>query len=131
MNWYLKVIKENFANFEGRARRTEYWMFALFNCLIVFGFAILAGVFAAMEIASLAFVFMGCYIVYVLLALIPSLAVTVRRLHDTGKSGWMLLIAFVPLIGTIWLLVLYATEGEQGDNQYGPDPKSLPDPTYL
>ncbi|TYP76158.1 DUF805 domain-containing protein [Aquimarina intermedia] len=128
MNWYLKVIKENFANFEGRARRTEYWMFCLFNCLIVFGLAILAGVFAAMDIQALSLLFMGCYMVYALLALIPSLAVTVRRLHDTGKSGWMLLIGLIPFIGSIWLLVLYATEGDQGDNQYGPDPKSLPDP---
>ncbi|WP_378185837.1 DUF805 domain-containing protein [Aquimarina sp. W85] len=128
MNWYLKVIKENFANFEGRARRKEYWMFTLFSGLIVLGLAILAGIFVAMEISSLAFVFMGCYMVYILIVLVPSLAVTVRRLHDTGKSGWMLLIALVPLIGSIWLFVLYVTEGDQGDNQYGPDPKSLPDP---
>jgi len=66
---------------------------------------------------------MTLYILYVLAVVIPSLAVAVRRLHDTGKSGWFYLVALIPLIGGIWLIVLFATEGDVGPNAYGPDPK--------
>ncbi|MBQ4818929.1 DUF805 domain-containing protein [Aquimarina sp. MMG016] len=123
MNWYLKVLKENYANFEGRARRKEYWMFTLFNVLIILGLYVLAMVFLFMEINALASVFGILYVIYALGVLVPGLAVAVRRLHDTGKSGWMILVGLIPLIGGIWLLVLYVTEGDKGDNEYGPDPK--------
>ncbi len=121
MKWYLKVVKENYANFQGRARRQEYWMFLLFNIIFLIVAMVLDNVF------GLAFEGIGygpLYVVYSLAVLVPGLAVAVRRLHDIGKSGWMILVGLIPLIGFIWLLVLYVTEGEKGDNQYGPDPKA-------
>jgi len=128
MNWYLKVLKENYANFDGRARRKEYWMYTLFNLLIFIGLAIVAVIFLSMELNGLGAVIYGLALVYSLATLIPGLAVAVRRLHDTGKSGWMILIGIIPLIGGIWLLILYCTEGDSGDNQYGSDPKLEPEP---
>ncbi len=116
MEWYLKVLK-NYATFTGRARRKEYWMFVLFN--------IIAGIvlFILDFIIGTYFVLYGLYGLGII---IPSLAVTVRRLHDTGKSGWWILICLVPIIGGIWLLVLLIIEGTAGDNPYGPSPKAAP-----
>ena len=120
MEWYLKVVRDNYANFTGRARRQEYWMFVLFNMLFVIAIALVSGALIAMtEISA----FAGLYLIYILGIIIPSLAVAVRRLHDVGKSGWFYLIALIPLIGGIWLIVLFATEGDKGQNAYGPDPK--------
>lgn len=121
MKWYLKVVRDNYANFDGRARRQEYWMFVLFNLIFVFAIAMLSGVLAALFNAP---GFMGLYVIYLLGVFIPSLAVAVRRLHDTGKSGWFYLVGLIPLIGGIWLFVLFVTEGDKGPNEYGPDPKS-------
>lgn len=119
MEWYLKVIR-HYADFNGRARRKEYWMFILFNVI----FAIVAMILD--NVLGIAFEQIGygpLYILYAIFALLPGLAVAVRRLHDIGKSGWMFFIAFIPIIGSIWLLILLCTEGESGSNQYGPDPK--------
>lgn len=119
MNWYLKVLRQ-YADFNGRARRQEYWMFVLFN--VIFG--IVAMVLD--NILGLANPMVGygpLYGIYSLAVLIPGLAVAARRLHDVGKSGWMLLISLIPLIGGIWLLVLLASDSHPGDNQYGPNPK--------
>jgi uncharacterized membrane protein YhaH (DUF805 family) len=128
MNWYVAVMKK-YADFSGRARRKEYWMFVLFNLIFLVVAAILDNLFGtAFKIesgyGSQALPYGWLYLIYALAVIIPGLAVCVRRLHDVGKSGWMLLIAFIPLIGAIWLLVLYCTAGNQGDNQYGPDPKA-------
>ncbi len=114
MNWYVKVLKQ-YADFNGRARRQEYWMFVLFNII----FSIVAGAIDA-AIGS------GGAIggLYGLAVLIPGLAVSVRRLHDIGKSGWMLLVVLIPVIGAIWLIILFATEGAHGSNEYGADPKN-------
>lgn len=114
MSWYLAVLK-NYAGFSGRARRKEYWMFTLFNVIVA---AVLAGVGAAIESGI-------PYVVYLLATLIPSLAVVVRRLHDTGRSGWWMLISFVPLVGTIILLVFLASAGKAEDNQFGANPKAV------
>jgi uncharacterized membrane protein YhaH (DUF805 family) len=116
VSWYLAVL-QNYAGFSGRARRTEYWMFALFNIIIsivlnLIGMAVKGGSILAA--------------IYSLAVLIPALAVGVRRLHDTGRSGWWLLIALIPLIGAIVLIVFMATEGDHGDNAYGPNPKLSP-----
>ncbi|MBT3588006.1 MAG: DUF805 domain-containing protein [Flavobacteriaceae bacterium] len=121
MNWYLKVLKE-YANFNGRARRKEYWMFTLFN--IIFGgiAMILDSVFG---IAIEGVGYGPLYGVYVLVLFIPGLAVAVRRLHDIGKSGWMILIALIPVIGAIWILVLMLTDSKLGKNQYGENPKEV------
>ncbi len=115
MEWYIKVMK-NYANFNGRARRKEYWMFVLFN--IIFGIALLV----IDTIIGTGAVF---YAIYLIGVIVPSIAVSVRRLHDIGKSGAWFFISFVPLIGGIWFLVLMVTEGNLGQNQYGPSPKAV------
>ncbi|WP_203257838.1 DUF805 domain-containing protein [Hyunsoonleella ulvae] len=122
MNWYLKVVRDNYANFQGRARRQEYWMFTLINILIIFGVALLSGLFVGND--DTAFIPMILIGVYFLAILIPSIAVTVRRLHDTGKSGWYYLLSFIPYVGGIIMLVFTVQNGDVGTNKYGPDPKN-------
>ncbi len=119
MNWYLKVLKQ-YADFSGRARRKEYWMFVLFNMIFAIVAMILDNV---LGIAMEGIGYGPLYGLYALAMLIPGLAVAVRRLHDVGKSGWMILIALIPLIGSIWLLVLMVTDSNAGENQYGQNPK--------
>lgn len=128
MKWYLKVLNQ-YADFEGRARRKEYWLFALLN--IVFGFV--TGVIDLMLGTDMAWYGLGVVnTVYAMAVFVPALAVTVRRLHDTNRSGWMLLIAFIPFIGPLWLLILMAIEGNPVANQYGPNPKDFTTPdNYL
>jgi uncharacterized membrane protein YhaH (DUF805 family) len=116
VNWYLAVLK-NYAGFSGRARRTEYWMFFLINLIIVI---VLDLIGMAIKVSTL----LGG--IYGLAVLIPGLAVGIRRLHDTGRSGWWLLISLIPLVGTIILIVFLATEGQPGENQHGPNPKQAP-----
>jgi uncharacterized membrane protein YhaH (DUF805 family) len=121
MNWYLKVLKQ-YADFNGRARRKEYWMFVLFSMI----FSILATVLDnVLGIAMEGIGYGPLYGLYLLAIIIPSIAVGVRRLHDIGKSGWMMLISFIPLIGGIWLLVLFVTDGNPGENEYGANPKEM------
>ena len=123
MNWYLKVLNQ-YSDFNSRARRKEYWMFALANfiisMLIVRVDNALGFFFNYSGNVSGAGVF---NLLYNLLILIPSLAVAVRRLHDIGKSGWMLFIGLIPLVGAIWLLILLLRDSEAGENKYGPNPK--------
>ena len=108
MEWYLKVVRDNYANFNGRASRQEYWMFFLFNII----FAIVVGFVDG--ILGLGFL----YLLYSVAVLIPSLAVGVRRLHDVNKSGWWLFISLIPIIGAIWLLILLCTDSNPGENNY-------------
>lgn len=115
MDWYLKVLK-NYVGFSGRARRKEYWMFVLFNVIIS---AILGIVEFLMGTPT---VLTG---IYSLAILLPSLALGFRRLHDTGKSAWWILIGLIPLIGAIVLLVFYCQESEFKDNRYGANPKQF------
>jgi uncharacterized membrane protein YhaH (DUF805 family) len=122
MNWYLAVLK-NYAGFSGRARRKEYWMFALFNTIFFIVAMILDNVLGT-AIEGVGYGLF--YFLYTLAVLIPGLAVSVRRLHDIGKSGWMILIVLIPIIGWIWLLVLMVTDSNPGENQYGPNPKEIP-----
>lgn len=121
MKWYLKVVRDNYANFTGRARREEYWMYTLFNSIFLIGIVAVSGVFVSITDTP---AFMGLYLIYLLGIILPSLAVIVRRLHDVGKSGWFYFITLVPFVGPIWLFVLFVTEGDKGPNQYGPDPKA-------
>ncbi len=121
MNWYLKVLKQ-YADFNGRARRQEYWMFALFNIVIIIALAFLAGMLGSATNSEDLMSFP--VLIYYLFIIIPSIAVAVRRLHDQNKSGWYYLVSFIPFIGGIWLLILMCTEGDSGPNQYGPDPKN-------
>lgn len=108
------VVFERYAAFEGRAGRAEYWWFVLANILVSIALQAIAGASDALGILS---------IIWSLGLLIPGLAVAIRRLHDTNRSGWWLLISLVPLVGVIVLIVFLATEGDPGANQYGnPDP---------
>ncbi len=120
MNWYLSVLK-NYAVFIGRARRKEYWMFALFNIIFCIVAMILDKIFGT----AYAGIMGGglIYYLYCLAVLIPSLAVAVRRFHDVGKSGWFLFIGLIPIIGAIWILVLLCSDGNPGANIYGANPK--------
>ena len=121
MEWYIKVIK-SYSDFNSRARRKEYWMFTLWNIL----FALLA---ALLDYSfGIVYPLVGygpLNIAYALFVLVPGIAVTLRRLHDIGKSGWMYLVAFIPIVGWIWLLILLIKEGDQGNNAYGEDPKQF------
>ncbi len=121
MNWYLAGLK-NYAGFSGRARRKEYWMFTLFNMIFMIVAVILDNVLGLTVVGLPYGVF---YFIYAFAVLIPRLAVAIRRLHDVGKSGWMILITFIPLIGSIWLLVLMVTDSDPGENQYGANPKEF------
>jgi len=119
MNWYLTVIKK-YATFSGRARRKEYWMFFLFNIIFSIAAIVLDNVLG-IAIGSVGYG--PIYILYVLAVLLPSLAVSVRRLHDVGKSGWYLFITLIPIIGAILLLIKICSDGTPGENQYGSNPK--------
>lgn len=135
MEWYLKVVRDNYANFSGRARRKEFWMFVLFNIVISWGLNFIDNMLgftyqtATWPIPGYeewsSYYSQSGYLssIYSLVVFIPSLAVSVRRLHDIGKSGFNLLWSFVCCIGFLYLLYLFVTEGERGTNQYGPDPK--------
>ena len=116
MEWYLKVVRDNYANFNGRASRQEYWMFFLFNIIFAFVAGFVDG-FLGLGFLEL---------IYVLAVFIPGLAVGVRRLHDVNKSGWWLFISLIPIIGAIWLLILLCTDSNPGENNYGPSPKAAP-----
>lgn len=118
MNWYLAVLKK-YAVFSGRARRKEFWFFGLFNVIFA---VVLAGIGAATAESVPAVGLL--YPLYALAVFLPGLAVQIRRLHDTGRSGWWWLVAFIPLIGPILLLVFYVQDSQPGDNQYGPNPKA-------
>jgi len=115
MNWYLSVLK-NYAEFNGRARRTEFWMFALFNAVVTF-------VLEIIFISSGSWFFLILLLLYVFGVLVPGIAVAVRRMHDIGKPGVWVLVALIPFVGGIWLIVLAATPGMVGPNMYGQDPK--------
>ena len=118
MQWYLKVLRE-YATFSGRARRTEFWMFTLVSTIISIVLGLLDGL-VGLSSSNGVGVLGG---LYSLAVLIPSLAVGVRRLHDTGRSGWWWFIGLVPLVGIIVLIVFWASEGSLGPNEHGPNPK--------
>jgi uncharacterized membrane protein YhaH (DUF805 family) len=113
MEWYLKVLK-NYVVFQGRARRKEYWMFVLINSIISVILMVVE------EFAGLSGVLSG---IYYLAVFLPSLALGIRRLHDTGRSGWWLLLGIIPFIGAIILIIFACQDSQPGDNQYGPNPK--------
>jgi len=122
MNWYIKVLKQ-YADFSGRARRKEFWMFALFNFLIALALALIMGFGTASKSSGLATIGIILYVGYALSIIIPSLAVCVRRLHDVGRSGWWYFINFVPFVGVIILLIWFCTDSQEGENKWGANPK--------
>ena len=115
MNWYLILMTQKYASFSGRARRTEYWMFFLVYFVIALVIGVVEGLLS-----------IGGYLtgIFALVHLLPSLGVTVRRLHDTGRSGWWILLSFIPIIGALVLLYFMVISGEPQDNAYGPNPKT-------
>ncbi|MFF8974571.1 DUF805 domain-containing protein [Streptomyces sp. NPDC014995] len=115
MSWFILVLRRSWI-FRGRARRKEYWMFTLITGLIYLPLLV-ADEYVGNEVPSLGFT---------LVILLPSLAVTVRRLHDTDRSGSFVLIGLIPLVGTIAMLIFTATEGTPGQNRYGVNPKEEP-----
>jgi len=121
MNWYLEALRK-YAVFEGRARRMEYWMFVLFNCLIVVVLSVVDTVVGLFSLGNSIGALTG---LYWLVVLVPSIAVTVRRLHDTDRSGWWALLALLPLLGTIVLFVFCVLDGTPGANRFGENPKAV------
>ena len=119
MSWYLEALKK-YAVFHGRSRRAEYWYFVLFNLIVAIVLAAIDSLLGTFSSAQNIGLLSG---IYSLAVLIPTLAVTIRRLHDIDRSGWWILINLVPLIGTIVLLVFALMDGTPGDNRYGPNPK--------
>lgn len=116
--FYTNALKNKYATFSGRATRSEYWYFVLFNFLISIAVGIVSGIFGK-EVNDLV---SG---LYSLAMLVPSLAVSSRRLHDTGRSAWWLLLGLVPVVGWIVLLVFFVTDTTSGDNKYGSNSKGM------
>ena len=131
---YLNVMKNHYADFSGRARRSEFWYFNLvyfiINFLVFIVFGILALIASAIsEDFGVGVMIVGylAYIVVALVHMVPAIAVNIRRLHDTGKSGWIILAQLIPFVGyivSIWLLVLYCTDSEVNENKWGVNPKA-------
>ena len=119
MSWYLEVLKK-YAVFGGRARRKEYWFFVLFNTLIVVALTIIDAMLGSFSARSGTGILAS---LYSLAVLVPSIAVGVRRLHDTSRSGWWILIGLIPLIGAVVLLVFMVLDSAPGENIYGASPK--------
>ena len=112
-NWKL-VVLQRYAKFDGRAGRAEFWWYVLANFAIYIALLILA---------QISGIFLVLYFLYALAVIVPNIAVGIRRLHDTDKSGWLLLLAFIPFVGAIILLVFCAMEGTNGRNQFGAAPE--------
>ncbi len=112
MNYYTDVLRK-YAVFSGRAPRKEYWMFFLFNVVFTVTLSILGSLTGITFLA----------LIYTLAILVPSLAVITRRLHDTGRSVWWLLLALVPFIGAFILVIFAILDSQSGQNQYGQNPK--------
>ena len=123
MNWFFDVIKNRYADFDGRASRQEFWMFNLFYLLFVIAISLLIIPFGNSETGSN--IIFGIIVVYSLGLAIPIWAVTVRRLHDIGLSGWWSLLSFIPYLGTVVLLIMCCMDSKPGSNKYGNNPKGL------
>jgi len=114
-NWYLSVVK-NYVGFEGRAGRSEFWYFTLVNFIIAIVINVLGSVLGMKILGT----------IYALALLLPSIAVSIRRLHDIGKSGWWLLVGFIPVIGIFVLIYFYVQASEVNENRFGPMPATQP-----
>lgn len=126
MKWFIKAFRQ-YADFGGRASRQEFWMFVLFNLLLAMAWAFVAGLLTGLfggsfdQESRLMFMY-KLIAIYYAVTTVPAMAVGVRRLHDTGRSGWWMLIGLVPLVGGIWLIVLMCSDDNPGDNRYGSPP---------
>ena len=127
MKWFIKAFRQ-YADFSGRASRQEFWMFVLFNLLFAMAWAFVAGLLTGLlgdsfDHDSDRLIFMYKLIaIYYAVTTVPAMAVGVRRLHDTGRHGWWMLVSLIPFVGGIWLIVLMCLDGSAGDNRYGSRP---------
>ena len=121
---YKNVVFNNYANFEGRARRREYWLFYLANAIIYLILFLSYCLCRCLGSSIYMDIFCLVLLLFNLVLFIPNLALSVRRLHDTNRSGWWVLISLIPTIGTIIFFVFSVLPGTEGENEYGPDPKA-------
>ena len=122
--YYLDILTNKFADFNGRARRKEYWMWTLYCTIILLISMVFDNLFGlTFELLGEDLGYGWLYLIFGIIQFIPGLAVVVRRLHDVGKSGWYYLIILIPLIGFIWILVLLCTDGVEEENKWGTNPK--------
>jgi uncharacterized membrane protein YhaH (DUF805 family) len=107
LEYFVNIFRYKYIQYNGRARRKEYWMFALFSfiCGLILGIIPILG------------------LIYSLAAILPSVCLGIRRLHDIGKSGWWLLLCLIPLVGVVAFIVFGCLDSQPGENQYGPNPK--------
>ena len=122
MKWFLEALTKKYATFEGRARRSEYWYFVLFYVLVIFVLVIVDGLAGTFSEEAEIGLFSG---LFMLATILPSLAVMVRRLHDTDRSGWWVLINLIPIVGALVLLVFTVLDSQPGTNRFGPNPKGV------
>ena len=121
MKWYLHALRK-YAAFKGRARRREYWIFELMNAAIALALFVLA-----VQLGKAGYpYFLSLPFLYIVATVIPSLSSLIRRLHDTGRSGWWFWINLIPLFGPISLLIFTVEDSQPGENRYGPNPKRQP-----
>jgi len=119
VNEFITVYRR-WNDFGGRSRRREYWMFYLFNLLISCAFYVIL----KLDVQPIVLLLAPLAILYALVTLVPGIAVAIRRLHDTGRSGWWMLIALFPILGGLTLLLFMVMEGEPGENRWGASPKA-------
>ncbi|MCH5245682.1 MAG: DUF805 domain-containing protein [Muribaculaceae bacterium] len=117
MNWYVEVLK-NYVNFSGRARRSEYWYFALFNAIISIVLTLVGNMIDPSVGKGLSYL-------YALAVFLPGLGVAIRRMHDIGKSGWYLLLSLIPIVGCIILIIWFCKDSQPGENNWGANPKGM------
>lgn len=125
MDWMLMPLRR-YADFSGRSRRKEYWMFALFQVLVIAAISVVAlvtGGFSNTDGTGIGMIAIALFGLYALAIIIPSIAVQVRRFHDQDKSGWFVLLGFIPYVGGLIVLVFMCLDGTRGENRFGPDPK--------
>jgi uncharacterized membrane protein YhaH (DUF805 family) len=121
MKWYLHALR-NYAVFKGRARRREYWIFELMNSAITLALFVLAVILGKAGYPY----FLSLPFLYIVATAIPSLSSLIRRLHDTGRSGWWFWIGLIPLFGPVSMLIFTVENSQPGENRYGPNPKQQP-----
>ena len=124
--YYLDILTNKYADFNGRARRKEYWMWTLYYTIVLLFAMVLDNVLGLnFELFGQDLGYGWLYVTVAITHLIPGLGIVIRRLHDVGKSGWFYLIILIPLIGFIWILILFCTDGIKEDNKWGSNPKLI------
>ena len=124
--YYLDILTNKYADFNGRARRKEYWMWTLYYTIVLLFAMVLDNVLGLnFELFGQDLGYGWLYVTVGITHLIPGLGIVIRRLHDVGKSGWFYLIILIPIIGFIWILVLFCTDGVKEDNKWGANPKLI------